>query len=365
MRRLTTASTVAVVALAGVGAGLALASGERAADLGIVRVASGFERPVLVTAPRTEPDRLYVVEQPGVIRVLVRGRLRAAPFLDIRSLVESGGNEQGLLGLTFDPAYATNHRFYVNYTAKPDARTVVVAYRSNGARAIPSSAHELLNVAQPYSNHNGGMVAFGGDGKLYAGMGDGGSGGDPENHAQNPGDRLGKLLRLDTLGKQPARIVAIGLRNPWRFSFDRANGDMYIGDVGQNAIEEVDYLRRGTSGLVNFGWPRYEGRSVYRDAQLGPGRLTMPIAQYSHEDGGCTVVGGYVYRGAAVPSAKGRYFYGDFCSGIIWSIPARRGGAGTARQESFKLQSLSSFGVSAAGELYLVSLDGAIYRLRG
>jgi glucose/arabinose dehydrogenase len=261
MRRL--AACLTIVALAGVVASVAVARNDHASTLGIVRVATGFQRPVFVTAPRSEPGQLYVVEQAGVIRVLARGRLRSKPFLDIRSRVGSDGNEQGLLGLAFDPAYAKNRRFYVDYTDKK-GDTRVVAFRSNSVGAVLSSAQQLLHVAQPYPNHNGGMVAFGPDGKLYVGMGDGGAGGDPGNRAQNPDELLGKLLRLDISGKVAPVVRALGLRNPWRFSFDRANSNLYIGDVGQNAIEEIDFIPGGKTGLFNFGWRVYEGRSVYQ-----------------------------------------------------------------------------------------------------
>jgi glucose/arabinose dehydrogenase len=364
MRRCVGVTAIVALVAAATGLSLALARGDRAGALRLVRVASGFERPVFVTAPRTEHGRLYVVEQRGVVRVLIGGKLRGAPFLDIRSLVDSDGNEQGLLGLAFDPAYAKNHRFYVDYTGKPNGDTYVVAYRSDGTRAIRSSARRLLHVPQPYANHNGGMVGFGPDGKLYVGMGDGGSGGDPENRAQNPDQLLGKLLRLDPSGKVAPAFRALGLRNPWRFSFDRKNGDIYIGDVGQNAIEEVDFILGGTTGLFNFGWRVYEGRSVFEQGALGPGLLTMPIAQYTHDDG-CSVSGGYVYRGKAVPAAAGRYFYGDYCSGTIWSLTVKGQDVSQPRQESFQVKELSSFGEDAAGELYLISLDGTIFRLRG
>jgi glucose/arabinose dehydrogenase len=362
MRR--AACVLGVLVLATAAAGLALASGTRSGALSITQVAGGFKQPVLVTGTKAEPTRLYVVEQPGVIRVLVKGRLRAAPFLDITSRVQFGG-EQGLLGLAFDPGYAKNHRFYVNYTGKPDGATHVIAFRSDGTRAILSSARELLRVSQPYSNHNGGDVVFGRDGKLYVGMGDGGSGGDPQNHAQNPSDVLGKLLRLDPRGGKPPDIVAIGLRNPWRFSFDRANGDLYIGDVGQNAIEEIDYVAAGSTGLLNFGWPLWEGKSSFKQAQQGPGRLVDPVAQYPHTGGACTVVGGFVYRGKTVPAAAGRYFYGDYCNGVVWSLQVDNGTASSVRTEPFKVSGLSSFGEGPSGELYLVSLEGSIYRLRG
>jgi glucose/arabinose dehydrogenase len=364
MRRLTLALAIAVAAAGASWAGAAGGTGERPGELRLVKVAGGFDRAVFVTTPRNELNRLYVVEQSGVVRVLDGGRLRARPFLDIRSRVESGGNEQGLLGLAFDPAYAKNHRFYVNYTGKPNGDTYVVSYRSEGSRAIPSTRKLLIHVGQPYSNHNGGMVAFGRDGKLYVGMGDGGSGGDPENRAQNPRSLLGKLLRLDPAGKSAPALAALGLRNPWRFSFDRRTSDLYIGDVGQNAVEEVDYLPAATKELVNFGWRVYEGSTVFEQGALGPGRLTKPVAEYSHDDG-CTVVGGYVYRGKTVKSALGRYFYGDYCSGTVWSLAIAGGRATAVRREPFEVEELSSFGEDARGELYLVSLAGDIFRLAG
>ena len=324
-------------------------------------VVSGLQSPVFVTAAPGEPNRLYIVEQAGVIRIFERGNLRAEPFLDLRSLVSSDGGERGLLGLAFDPGYATNHRFYADYTDK-QGDTNVVSLRAAGGRAIAASLRRLLFVKQPYSNHKGGMVAVGPDRALYVGMGDGGSGGDPENRAQNPESQLGKLLRIDVRHGGAVTNAALGLRNPWRFSFDRANGDLYIGDVGQDAIEEIDYVRAGTKGLLNFGWRVYEGSTTYQAGTLGPGRLTGPIAQYSH-DLGCSVTGGYVYRGRAVPAAAGRYFYGDFCSGRVWSLTARNGKVSRVRREPFTVANLSSFGQDAAGELYLVSLDGVVYRL--
>ena len=313
-----------------------------------------------VAAAAGEPGRLYVVEQAGVIRVVVNGRLRATPFLDIRSLVRSGG-EQGLLSVAFHPDYARTRRFYVNYTdLRGDTR--VVEYRSSGTGALPGSARPLLRIAQPYANHNGGGIAFGPDGKLYVGMGDGGSGGDPENRAQDMGSQLGKLLRLDVdrAGAKP-ELVALGLRNPWRFSFDRASGDLWIADVGQGDWEEIDVLRAGWSGLPNFGWDIWEGRARFEDKPLGPGRLVQPVAVYSH-DAGCSVTGGFVYRGKAVPALAGRYLYGDYCSGTIWSLAAK-GGKAVPRREPFSVADLVSFAEDAAGELYSVSHGGTVYRV--
>jgi glucose/arabinose dehydrogenase len=333
------------------------------AALRLERVA-GATAPVHATAPRSEPGRLYVVEQDGVIRVLQNGRLRATPFLNIRRLVLSGG-EQGLLSVAFHPRYRQNRRFYVNYTDN-NGHTRVVEYRSNGTRALPGTARQLLFVRQPYANHNGGQVVFGPDGYLYVGMGDGGSGGDPENRAQNLADRLGKLLRLNVNRRGATwEIVGYGLRNPWRVAFDRANGDLYIGDVGQGNWEEIDYLPRRSPGLENYGWDVYEGNAIYERKTPNPaGRLVAPVHVYSHGQG-CSVTGGFVYRGRAIPSLRGRYIYGDFCSGTIWTLRISGGRATQVRRERIRVDGLSSFGEDARGELYATSLQGGVYRIRG
>jgi glucose/arabinose dehydrogenase len=332
------------------------------ASLRLVTVARGLQSPVDVVQAPGEPDRLYVVEQPGRIRVLERGRVAARPFLDIRPLVAYGG-EQGLLGLAFSPGYARDHTFYVNYTARPDGSTRIVRYRARNGRALAGSAQEILRVDQPYSNHNGGNLEFGPDGRLWVGLGDGGSGGDPENRAQNPDTLLGKLFTLDVNQSKPEpQIVAVGLRNPWRYSFDRTTKDLWIGDVGQGDIEEIDHLPRRTTGLVNFGWDVYEGRSQFEDKPLGPGRLVQPVAQYTHDEG-CSVTGGYVYRGSAVPRLRGRYVFGDYCSGTIWSMSAR---GGAMRVERVKVPGLTSFGESLNGaQLYAVSQRGTVSRFAG
>jgi glucose/arabinose dehydrogenase len=350
---------VALLLAVACGAIAVSAASTSASSLRLVTVARGLASPVLATQAPGEPGRLYVVEQPGRIRVVERGRVRPGAFLDIRSLVAYGG-EQGLLGLAFSPTYARDRTFYVNYTARPDGATKVVRYRSRNGRAVPGSAKQVLRIAQPYANHNGGNVVFGPDGKLWVGMGDGGSGGDPENRAQNPDSLLGKMLRLDVKRARPApEIVALGLRNPWRFSFDRQTKDLWIGDVGQGSIEEIDHLPRGATGLVNFGWNVYEGRSRFSDNPLGPGQLVQPVAQYTHDDG-CSVTGGYVYRGNAVPALRGRYVFGDYCSGTIWSMPAT---GGALRVEPVKVPQLTSFGESLDGnQLYAVSQSGTVSR---
>jgi glucose/arabinose dehydrogenase len=334
---------------------------ESSLRLKLTRVATGLDAPDDLASTPGEPNRLYVVEQRGRIRVIENGRLSPEPFLDITSAVQSGG-EQGLLSVAFHPDYADNGLFYVDYTDL-DGDTRVVEFKARGAEA-PARKRELLFVDQPYANHNGGQLAFGPDGRLYVGMGDGGSGGDPENRAQNLDERLGKLLSLDVDEKGSAwRIEGYGLRNPWRFSFDRETGDLWIADVGQGEWEEIDHTLQGEPGLENYGWDVFEGGHRYEDKDPNPrGRLVMPVAEYSH-DHGCSVTGGFVYRGKGTPAAQGRYFYGDYCSGNVWSLALRDGKATGIRRHRFRVDALSSFGEDAAGELYLVSFEGNVFRL--
>jgi glucose/arabinose dehydrogenase len=321
--------------------------------------ARGFDAPVLLTYAPGEARTNYVVEQSGRVIRLRSGRRTI--FLDLRSQIEYGG-ERGLLGLAFHPNYGGNRLLYVAYTSRSGQNTVA-RYRSNGTRAVPSSRRILLAVPDPYGNHNGGHLAFGPDGMLYTSIGDGGAGGDPQDRAQNPGSQFGKLLTLD-VSKPSARwtIAALGLRNPWRFSFDRMTGDLYLGDVGQGAIEEIDFTPRQSPDLENYGWNRYEGSRRFEDGDSGPGKLVFPVFEYGH-DKGCSVTGGYVYRGSARASERGRYLLGDYCSGTIWSFRISQGGASDVRTEPFDVDSLSSFGENATGELFAVSHDGTIYRL--
>jgi glucose/arabinose dehydrogenase len=335
-------------------------SGARA-KFRLVRVARGFDSPVHLAAAPGEPNRLYVVEQAGRIRAIQNGRVQSNAFLDIRNLVTSGG-EQGLLSVAFHPDYAANRLFYVDYTDE-DGHTRVVEYRAR-ANGQPVESRQILFVEQPDVNHNGGQLAFGPDGYLYVGMGDGGGADNVYETAQDLSSRLGKLLRIDVdAAGSDWEIVAYGLRNPWRFSFDRKTGDLYMGDVGQDEWEEIDYARRNSPGLENYGWPRFEGKHQYLDEDLNSsGRVVGPIAEYNH-DLGCSVTGGFVYRGSAVPKAKGRYFYGDYCTGTVWSFVVVNGKATDRRRHSFSVAGLSSFGENLKGELYLVSQGGAIYRL--
>jgi glucose/arabinose dehydrogenase len=323
---------------------------------------SGLGPITYITSNRVEPKRLYVVEQDGRIVYVIGGRVQGT-FLDLRGLVRSGG-EQGLLSMAFHPGYARNHRFYVNYTDR-NGDTRVVEFRSRNGKGIRSTARQLLFVKQPFANHNGGQLQFGPDGQLYVGMGDGGSAGDPGDRAQNLSERLGKLLKANATARSPVwRVAAYGLRNPWRFSFD-TNGDLYIADVGQGAWEEIDYRPRAQLGaLANYGWNIYEGRARYHNGTLNPaGQLVMPVYVYSHNAGACSVTGGYVYRGRAVPASVGRYFFGDYCSGTIWSLKMVNGTATGVRREPTTIESLATFGLDSARELYAGTGDGRIFRL--
>jgi len=362
-------------------------------------VASGLAHPVYVTAPALDPNRLFIVEQPGRIRLVKNGVLQTTAFLDIGSKVESGGTEQGLLSVAFHPAFETNGFFYVNYTSKPngtiaDGDTVVARYHAmpTADQADPLSEQLVFTVAQPFVNHNGGLNLFGPDGMLYVGMGDGGSGGDPMGNGQSDTANLGKLLRVDvsTLPATPQRF-AKGLRNPWRYAFDRATGDLYVADVGQNLFEEIDFVPAAslTRGL-NYGWNIMEGRHCFNSANFNTPLatcsmtgLTLPVLDYCHstsENGctaaeathptGCSVTGGFVYRGCRMPALHGRYFYSDFCSGFIRSLSG--GDPGTAQDHTAALfpggtLNVSSFGLDARGELYVVHLgggsDGAVYEI--
>ena len=378
MRRILLISVIAAVAGAAAlfaltprpEAGAGLVRGARAAaapSVALVRIPGTFDQPVYVAAPPGDTSRLFVVEKTGRIRIVKGGAVNARPFLDLSGLVSSDG-ERGLLSVAFDPRYASNRRFYVDYTnTAGDTRVVrYTASAHNPDLASIASRKVLLRIGQPYSNHNGGQLQFGPDGRLYVGMGDGGSSGDPQGRAQNPHSRLGKLLRL-SLGTSPVKvsIYAKGLRNPWRFSFDRRTGALWIGDVGQNAWEEVDSLRPGRPAGANLGWNGYEGTHVYNRttaARLDRSRLVWPVNQYSHSLGSA-VTGGYVYRGNAIPALRGWYIFGDFGSGRVWAMKGRTGTRVALPGADRAAGSISSFGEDAAGELYVVDLAGSVYRI--
>ena len=340
-------------------------------------VASGLSSPLYLTTPAGDP-RLFIVEQEGRIRIVKNGQLPATPFLDITGSVGAGG-ERGLLSVAFHPSYATNGYFYVDYTDNNgDTRIERYTVGPNPDIADVASAKLILFIAQPYSNHNGGLVTFGPDGMLYIGMGDGGSGGDPQNRAQNPDSLLGKLLRIDvdhgdpyaipagnpfaTSGGAP-EIWALGLRNPWRFAFDRAAGLLYIADVGQDLWEEVSVAPAGQGGL-NYGWRIMEGLHCFNPTSCSSTGLVQPVVEYSHANG-CSITGGFVYRGTRAPSLVGQYFYSDYCSGWMRSFSYANGAVTgqTSWSLNVSLGNVLSFGEDSAGELYVLSAGGGVYRI--
>ncbi|HYN83610.1 MAG TPA: PQQ-dependent sugar dehydrogenase [Pyrinomonadaceae bacterium] len=351
--------------------------------LALTSPVTGFSQPVAITHAGDGSNRLFVVEQGGRIRLVKNGALQSAPFLDISARVSAGG-ERGLLGLAFPPGYASKGHFYVNYTRASDGATVIARYRRNASNpdaADPSSEQIVLTIGQPFANHNGGQLSFSPrDGFLYVGMGDGGSGGDPGNRAQNPADLLGKMLRIDTeaagtttyavppsnpfAGRAGFRqeIWALGLRNPWRFSFDRQTGDLFIADVGQGSWEEVNFQPAASAGGENYGWRVMEGTHCFNPNPCDPTGLTLPVREYDHSQG-CSVTGGHVYRGTSFPRMQGLYIYADFCSGVIWGL--RR--VGGVWQNSVLLDtslSVSTFGEDESGELYVASYGGGtIFRV--
>jgi glucose/arabinose dehydrogenase len=347
------------------------------------QVISGLHRPVDLAEPKDDSGNLYVVEQAGVIRIIQDGVLLPDPFLDIRDRVGSGGNEQGLLGIAFHPQFIKNGYFFVNYT---DMQGNTVIARFSGVmegnsylKADPISESVLLRVDQPYANHNGGRLIFGPDGYLWIGLGDGGSQGDPNGNGQSNQTLLGKILRIDVDNGSPyvippdnpyvnggglPEIWAVGLRNPWRFSFDRLTGDLFIGDVGQNSREEIDHLPAGyVSTPVNFGWNRREGSHPYSDqATTDTTGLTEPIFDYGH-DSGCSVAGGFVYRGKGLPDFHGVYLFGDYCSGLIWGLVPNDKNSWDTKILFSTGYNIASFAEDQNGEIYLLDLNGSIYRL--
>jgi glucose/arabinose dehydrogenase len=350
--------------------------------VGLEEVAAGLAFPVALTAPANDP-RLFIVEKGGAIRVVREGTLLPAPFLDLSAKVSTGG-EQGLLDLAFDPAYATSGRFFVHYT-DVNGNTTVSSFHVSPADpdlADPATETVVFTTEQPFDNHNGGRLEFGADGMLYIGLGDGGSGGDPGGRGQSLADFLGDILRVDVLagtgytvppdnpfaGRPDARpeVWSYGLRNPWRFTFDPATGDLYIADVGQSAWEEIDVATaaQGAGRGANFGWNIMEGSHCYAATPCDTTGLVMPVLEYSHGEG-CSISGGFVYRGAAIPALQGHYFYADYCQGWVRSIRLDNGQIA----ESLQWPTLApggavpAFGRDAAGELYVLSAEGRVFRI--
>jgi glucose/arabinose dehydrogenase len=349
-------------------------------------ISTSLSSPVFMTAPPNDSTRLFIVQQGGLIRIfdVVGGSLLTIPFLNISSLLSTGG-ERGLLGMAFDPLYTFNRQFYVYYT-NTAGNIVIARYLRNATDpnlADSSLATQLLTVAHPtFSNHNGGMLAFGPDGCLYAGIGDGGGSGDPNNNGQNLSSLLGKLLRLNPDTGAPCnnviinpfvllggaqQIWSLGLRNPWRFSFDRLTDDLYIGDVGQGAREEIDVAVVPNAGRqANYGWRFMEGFLCFNpSSSCNSGGLTLPVLDYPHASGACSVTGGYVYRGDAIPSLRGTYFYGDFCAGFVRSFRYQNGQP--TEQTEWPLLSppggsITSFGEDFSGELYLMTQGGGLFK---
>ncbi len=357
----------AAVPLAAAGPGLAVR---------LQPLVTGLSAPVHLTHAGDGSGRLFVVEQAGVVRIIRNGRLLPRPFLDIRRRVVSGG-EMGLLSIAFHPQYARTGRLFVNYTADGGGlRTVIAEYRTSAGDPDLADPAErvLLEIPQPFRNHNGGLNLFGPDGMLYIGMGDGGSGGDPLNNGQRLDTLMGKLLRIDVDGGMPYRVPpdnpfvgragarpeiwAYGLRNPWRFAFDRGSGRLFLADVGQNRWEEIDLIERGG----NYGWRIMEGTHCFDPPEAcSRAGLILPIAEYGRE-AGCSVTGGFVYRGVRIPRLVGRYLFGDYCSGTIWSLRESGGRWAMETLLTTELQ-ISSFGEDQAGELYVVDHQGAVYRI--
>lgn len=348
-----------------------------ATGVGLRRVGGQFDQPVYVTAPPGDRRRVFVVEQPGRIKVLTDGK-PAGTFLDISSDVGCCG-EQGLLSMAFAPDYARSGKFYVDYTDQGGTSRIAEFRRSsNPARAVRSSRRLVLSQSQPEPNHNGGQLQFGPDGLLYIGFGDGGGAGDQHGsrgNGQNLDTQLGKILRIDPAGRPyriPAsnpfvgragrdEIYAYGLRNPWRFSFDRTTGDLTIGDVGQDQVEEIDFMPKGTGRGANFGWRVFEGNRRYTSGESAPGAVP-PVHTYTHGPG-CSITGGYVVRDPGLPGLAGRYVYADYCAGKLRSIRLAKGRGTGDRAVGLSVPQPTSFGEDGRGRVYVVSQTGAVYRL--
>jgi glucose/arabinose dehydrogenase len=380
-------STAAIAAPAAVGVGDVVAAAPGDAHVKLTLNASGLSKPVFAIGAPDGSGRLFIVEQTGRIKIQKSGKVLATPFLNISSSVTKG-SEQGLLGLAFHPGFKTNRKLYVNFT-RYDGATVIREYKvsASNPNIVDTSTHRLvLRIPQPYANHNGGGIAFGPDGFLYIGMGDGGGSGDPEGRAQNLNSLLGKMLRIDvngTSGTKPYRIPSTnpfvgragldeiwqyGLRNPWRWSFDRATGALWIGDVGQGDWEEIDRAAKTSSGAgrgINWGWDVLEGTHCYPSSvsSCNTSGKTRPLLEYDHGGGRCAVTGGYVYRGSRIPALVGGYVFADYCSGEIWVVPANASAPATKTRLLDTNLLISSFGLSTTNELLVTDLNGRLYRI--
>jgi glucose/arabinose dehydrogenase len=349
----------------------------QAISLAVEEVAHGLDDPVYATAPAGDP-RLFIVEQPGRIRIVENGRLVEKPFLDITSKVGSGG-ERGLLSVAFHPLYRSNGFLFVNYTDKKgDTRIERYTVSADREMADPRSAKLILTIDQPYANHNGGHNLFGPDGMLYVGMGDGGSQGDPHGNGQNPNALLGKLLRINVDRGDPytvpdgnpyakgggkGEIWAIGLRNPWRFAFDKVTGLLYIGDVGQDRYEEINIAPAARPG-INYGWNTMDGPSCFRSPLCDKNTFQQPAFTYGHDEGNCSIIGGFVYRGRKIPEVVGEYFFADYCGGWLRSVRYTNGRVSALHRWLDRgIGSITSFGEDGQGELYICSSNGRVYRI--
>ena len=373
------------------------------AQLDAKLISGNFEKPLYVTNYPNDNEILLVLEQEGIIRIIKENNITKTPFLDISDRVHQPlypADEMGMLGIAFDPNFNENHFFYINYVNK-ESYSIISRFKINGKLGNPQSEEILIKLKQPYPNHNGGSIEFGPDGYLYIGFGDGGSSGDPENRAQNLSNLFGKILRIDVntekgykvpidnpfynLDTAKKEIWSYGLRNPWRITFDKKTGDMYIGDVGQWDWEEINYQSSDNKGGLNFGWNILEGNHCYKEHKLCESKdLTFPIFEYPHDANylktligwtqkdvnGCSVTGGYVYRGKNKPKLYGRYFFGDYCTGKVWSLKNNNGNIDIKEHTNELLETmnkkqfyLSSFGEDQEGELYLIDYSGDLYSI--
>ena len=375
------ALAVLLAGCGGSGGGAAAAPAQAEGAVRLQEIGS-FDEPLYVTAPPGDERRVFVVEQGGTIRVVRGGEKLGTPFLDLTDRVQSGG-EQGLLSMAFAPDYATSGLFYVYYTDSDGNQRVVEYKRSGEDQADPGSARQVLLMRDDEPNHNGGLLLFGPDRLLYIGTGDGGGGGDQHGargNGQALGTLLGKILRIDPrrsgsrpysvprsnpfAGRSGARgeIYSYGLRNPWRFSFDRQTGDLSIGDVGQNEVEEISFVRRGRGRGANFGWRPFEGNDRFMDGERAPGHI-RPVITERHSDGNCSITGGVVIRDPDLPAWRGRYVFGDLCRGVLQTAVLSPGRARNKTDRALRVEQLSSFGEDARGRVYATSLNGPVYRL--